>query len=277
MVVKFFLGFLLTKVVLGVVAGKKEVIPKEILDTQASYRNSIFIDENDAPEDDAIIVNAKAEESANGTECRLEYKVVESVHYSEVQTTECRSYNVTSCDTLPYEECHTQLREECHQGVREECQDKVEEKCDTKYRTEHSQEAVRECDRECQYRWEGTGGDKRWVVDPSTCICEDITRKTVAKVPFLACTLISRKECKDVPVRECEEVKERICEQKEREECKEVPHKECKDIHRKVPNTITRNVPVQVCTEEDGGKEEEKVGKEEGEQDLRKPREILIA
>ena len=69
MVVKFFMGFLLTKVVLGVVVGKKEVISKEILDTQASYRSSIFINENDAPEDDAIIVNAKAEERANGTGC----------------------------------------------------------------------------------------------------------------------------------------------------------------------------------------------------------------
>ena len=171
--------------------------------------------------------------------CSVEYVVVESVHYSEVVTTECRSHNVTTCDTQPYEECYHHLREECHQVDREKCQDRVEEECHTQYRTEHSQEVVRKCDRKCQYRWEGTGGDKRWVVDPSTCICEDITRDTVAKVPFLNCSLVSRRECNDVPVRECEEVKERICEEKEREECKEEPHKECKDIHRKVPNTIT--------------------------------------
>jgi hypothetical protein len=195
--------------------------------------------------DDAVV--------ADKSSCMVKYVVVESVHYSEVMTKECRSHNLTSCHTEPYEECHDQLREECHQSVREECHDKLEEECYTQYRTEHSQEAVRECDRKCQYRWEGTDKDKRWVVDTATCICEDITRETVARVPYLNCNLVSRKECEDIPVRECKEVKERICEHMEREECKEVPHRECKDIHRKVPNTITRNMPVQVCKEEGEG------------------------
>ena len=214
----------------------------------------------DTPEKDAIENIDTVEEVvvAEDRSCRLEYVVVETVHYSEVMTTECRSHNLTSCHTQPYEECHDQLRDECHQRVREECHDKLEEECHTQYRTEHSQEAVRECDRKCQYRWEGTDEDKRWVVDTATCICEDITRDTVARVPYLTCSLVSRKECEDVPVRECEEVKERICEQKEREECKEVPHRECKDIHKKVPNTVKRNKPVQVCNQRKEGREGKK-------------------
>ena len=157
--------------------------------------------------------------------------------------------------------------------MRKECHDKLEEECHTQYRTDHSQEAVRECDRKCQYRWEGTDDDKRWVVDTATCICEDITKDTVARVPYLTCSLVSRKKCEDVPVRECEEVKERICEQKEREECKEVPHRECKDIHRRVPNTISRTMPVQVCNQRKEGKEGEKETNQ-GFTDLRRPRSI---
>ena len=139
----------------------------------------------DTPEKDVTANSDTVDEVvvADNRGCRVEYVVVESVHYSEVMTTECRSHNLTSCHTEPYEECHDQLREECHQRVREECHDKLEEECHTQYRTEHSQEAVRECDRKCQYRWEGTDEDKRWVVDTATCICEDITRDTVARVP----------------------------------------------------------------------------------------------
>ena len=236
--------------------------------------NSLNIDTADSDDDDDL------PSYGDSDRCRIEYIEVESVHYSEVMTKECRSHNLTSCNTSPYEECHDQLREECHQSVREECHDKLEEECHTQYRTEHSQEAVRECDRKCQYRWEGTDEDKRWVVDTATCTCEDITRQTVARVPYLNCSLVSRKECEDVPVRECEEVKEMICEQKEKEECKEVPHRECKDIHRRVPNTITRNMPVQVCKEELEGrrKEMEREGRQESEQeqdgDSRNPRGI---
>ena len=206
---------------------------------------------------------------------------VESVHYIEVMTVECRSENITSCTTREYQECEDQVREECRKVEREKCEDRLEEECHTQYRTEHSQEAVRECDKDCQYRWEGTGGDKRWVVDPSTCICQDITRDTVAKVPFLNCSLVNRRECEDVPVKECEEVKERICQQKEKEECKEIPQKKCKNIHKKVPNTIRRNVPVKVCkageVREKEWEEEQRTGEQKSEDQLlavREPRGI---
>jgi hypothetical protein len=34
-----------------------------------------------------------------------------------------------------------------------------------------------------------------WLtLDTVTCICEDITRDTVARVPYLTCSLVSRKE-----------------------------------------------------------------------------------
>ena len=199
-----------------------------------------------------VIAKDDAPEERDGRICSVEYVVVESVHYSEVMVRECRTHNVTTCTRQPVEECQDQVREECHQVTREQCKDKLEEECDTKYRTEHSQEDVRECDQKCQYRWEGTGGDKRWVVDTSTCICEDITRDTVSRVPYLDCSLVSRRECKDVPVKKCQEVKDTICRKVEREECEKVPHRECNDIHKKVPNTITRKKPVQVCEEEGG-------------------------
>ena len=222
---------------------------------------------------------AKDASISNAPECRIAYVEVSSVVYSEVMIRECRSRNVTSCHTSPYEECVDQLREECHQSVKEECRDKLEEECHTQYRTEHSQETVRECNTKCQYRWEGTDEDKRWVVDPVTCTCEDVTRKTVARVPYLNCSLVSRNECEDVPVTECKEVKERFCQQKEREECKEVPHMECKDIHRKVPNTIIRTMPRQICGEEVDGtieeREERTVDDEDWKVDSRNPRGVI--
>merc|ERR1719499_764991 len=281
MVVTILLGIVMTNVVEGVVVGKKD-----LLDRQGSYHSAFFIKERDNENDDAIVVTAH-EDSAevnnvteddankNRTECRLEYRTVETVYYSEVMTTECRSQNVTTCNTVQYEECGDQEREECHMTLRQECQDRLEEECFTQYRTQQSKESVRECDKDCQYRWEGTGGDKRWVVDHSTCHCQDITRDTVAKVPFLNCTLVTRRECKNIPVRECQKVKEKICQPKEKEECKDIPHKECKNIHKKVPQTIRRNIPVQVCKE--GEKREKRTGRQENWEQLtvvREPRGI---
>ena len=134
MVVNMLLGIIMVQVVVGVVLGREEV---GIVDRQASYHSSVFINENKTAEDAVVIVDAKDEALGDDAECKLEYVVVESVHYSEVMTTECRSHNLTSCHTEPYEECHDQLREECHQRVREECHDMLEEECYTQYRTEH--------------------------------------------------------------------------------------------------------------------------------------------
>ena len=35
-------------------------------------------------------------------------------------------------------------------------------------------------------RWEGEGNEKVWVVDPSTCSCEDVSRVTRVKVSCVA-------------------------------------------------------------------------------------------
>ena len=232
------------KIIHSTIHNKK---PEEVSPAEPSDEVSVTAYSTDFPS------YGNGEVVASRSSCRIEYVVVSYVVNSEVMTRECRSRNQTSCHTTPYEKCVDQLREECHQSVREDCKDMLEEECNTQHRTEHSQETVRECNRKCQYQWEGTNEDKRWVVDPAICTCGDITRKTVARVPYLNCRLVSRKVCENVPIRECKEVKERICEQKEREECKAVPHRECKDIHRKVPNTITRNMPRQVCGEENNG------------------------
>ena len=39
------------------------------------------------------------------------------------------------------------MREECREVVREKCDDRLEEECHTQNRTEHSQEAVRDCEK----------------------------------------------------------------------------------------------------------------------------------
>ena len=190
------------------------------------------------------------------TNCRVEFIVVETVQYSEVMTTECRVKNITKCQVKPIEECRDILKDVCKQVEREKCRERLEEECSTEYRTQRSQESVRECNKKCGYRWEESeNGGKIWVVDRSSCKCEDVTRDTVAKIPFLSCSLVSRKECRNVPVEECRKVKESVCERKEKEECQEEPSKECKDIHKKVPNTIKRRKPIQVCS----GKQEAQV------------------
>ena len=93
----------------------------------------------DTPEKDVTTNSDTLDEVvvADNRGCRVEYVVVESVLYSDVMITECRSHNLTSCHTEPYEECDDQLRKECHQRVREECHDMLEEECYTQYRTEH--------------------------------------------------------------------------------------------------------------------------------------------
>ena len=188
------------------------------------------------------VVNAK---------CRIDYIEVVSVEYSEVMVHECRTKNVTTCSKEAFNECFDVEREKCEDREREECFDKLEEDCSTKFKKEESEERSRECDRNCEYRWEGEGNDKRWVVDKSSCSCEDVVRKIVSNVPYLDCKLISRRECRNVPVRDCFPVKERRCELKQREVCKELPKEECKDTHKKVPKNIVRNKPVQNC--EDNG------------------------
>ena len=45
-------------------------------------------------------------------------------------------------------------------------------------------------------RWEGSGNDKRWVVDVDTCKCEHVSRQTRAKVPYYDCQLVKRNECR---------------------------------------------------------------------------------
>ena len=146
-------------------------------------------------------------------DCRLEYVVVESVHYSEIVTKECRTFNETSCTNETYEECHDEPKEECTTIEKEICRDRIEEECVTQYKTERSNQKVRECDKECGYKWEGRGTDKRWVIDTSTCKCQDVTRNTVARIPQLNCTLVTREECRSVPVEDCRQVVERRCEE----------------------------------------------------------------
>ena len=192
--------------------------------------------------------------------------VVESVHYSEIVTKECRTFNETSCTNETYEDCHDEPKEECSTSKKEICRDRIEEECVTQYITERSNQKVRECDKECGYKWEGKGTDKRWVVDTSTCKCQDVTRNTVARIPQLNCTLVTREECRSVPVKDCHQVVEKRCEDKVREVCQEKPYTECRDLHTKIPSNISRNKPVQVCKDDWEGKGEGELVKQEEQQ-----------
>ena len=84
----------------------------------------------------------------------------------------------------------------CREAEGKECYDKYDESCETKYREEVSHSQERQCDRECEYKWEGEGNDKRWVVDTSTCSCGHVTRQTRVKVPYFDCKLVKRNECR---------------------------------------------------------------------------------
>ena len=128
--------------------------------------------------------------------CETKFVLVETVQYTDSVTKECVTRNVTECHAEDVTECRAVTRDECRQSRGRECYDKYEEECDTRYREEVSTEEARECDKDCQYRWEGQGNDKRWVVDESTCSCGQVTRETRVQVPFLDCKLAKRRECR---------------------------------------------------------------------------------
>lgn len=106
--------------------------------------------------------------------------------------------NVSQCREEPYEKCRDVVREVCREAEGQECYDKYDENCETKYREEVSHSQERQCDQECQYKWEGEGNDKRWVVDTDTCSCGHVTRETRVKVPYYDCQLVKRKECRSL-------------------------------------------------------------------------------
>ena len=111
-------------------------------------------------------------------DCRTTVEEVEEVIYGEVKVRECRTSNETECHTEPVQECEQRLVEQCTSGEQEECREEPEERCVTRWRVEEHEEQERE----------------RGV---------QVVRQVVARVPFLSCSLTSRRRCRTVPVTRC--------------------------------------------------------------------------
>lgn len=110
--------------------------------------------------------------------CRTTVEEVEEVIYGEVKVRECRTSDETECHTEPVQECEQRLVEQCISGEQEECREEPQERCVTRWRVEEHEEQERE---------EGV----------------QVVRQVVARVPFLSCSLTSRRRCRTVPVTRC--------------------------------------------------------------------------
>lgn len=111
-------------------------------------------------------------------DCRTTVEEVEEVIYGQVKVRECRTSNETECHTEPVQQCEQRLVEQCSRGEQEECREEPEERCVTRWRVEEHEEQERE----------------RGV---------QVVRQVVARVPFLSCSLTSRRRCRTVPVTRC--------------------------------------------------------------------------
>jgi hypothetical protein len=121
--------------------------------------------------------------------CVTEVRQVEEVLYGEVTVRECRTSNTTECHGEPVRRCEERLADRCREEEREQCREVPEEQCTTRWQVEERDEQSLECPPDC------------WGV---TCRrCQQVVRHVVERVPYLACSLLSRRQCRRVPVTEC--------------------------------------------------------------------------
>merc|ERR1712165_496243 len=137
--------------------------------------------------------------------CRTEYTTVWDTEYVESVEDVCETVYVDQCQTLQRQVCTPTVRKECTTTQERQCTTKYEEvcrteyvteyetytdtECTTEYVTEYEKYTDRECKteyktewetyqetectteykRDCEFHWEGSGYDKKWVEDPATC------------------------------------------------------------------------------------------------------------
>lgn len=194
--------------------------------------------------------------------CRTEYTTVWDTKYVETETEVC---------TTEYEKvCRTEFEKLCQPTTREVCEVKYDTQCATvyknvcveQYKTEYEPYTETECVTEykddCEYRWEGQGNAKEWVVIPGTCKtnpynnCRDVQRQKERQVAYPVCEDVPEQQCAQVPREECYQVKDQICQNQPLQKCEQVPRQVCQQIHKKVPQRISRQHPKKVCDTQQG-------------------------
>merc|ERR1712121_360527 len=101
----------------------------------------------------------------------------------------------------------------------------------TEWETYQETECTTEYKRDCEFHWEGSGYDKKWVEDPATCknnpydTCNDVTKRRSKSVPKQRCYDVPKQRSKSVPKQRCYDVP--------KQRSKSVPKKRCYDVTKK--------------------------------------------
>merc|ERR1712061_155419 len=170
--------------------------------------------------------------------CRTEQATIWDTTYVETKENICTTLYVNQCKTL--------YQEKCRPTSREVCQTISELQCTTNYKED------------CQYHWEGSGNDKKWVPDISTCKnnpyqhCEDVEKQHERQVAYPVCNQVPVKNCVNVPVNNCQQVPDQECTKEPYQRCDQVPQESCKVEHKKTPHRVSRTIPKKVCEEASG-------------------------
>ena len=151
--------------------------------------------------------------------------------------------------------CLVKVEQECRAGERERCWKALEEECETRHRAEHRfysllliYQTISFCTA-ARDRHHLSGCIVYCVLTSTTshrdCSgaagCRDLTRSTVARVPFLHCRLVTRPRCRAVQVRECRPVRATECTQRQKEVCQ--VHSALSLLHYIVLNCWCRRCP----------------------------------
>merc|ERR1712080_584336 len=170
--------------------------------------------------------------SGSSIRCRTEQTTIWDTEYVETQENVCNTEYVEQCQTLYQQKCRPTTREVCQTVNEQQCTTDYKEECHDEFRTEYETYTETECNtsykEDCQYHWEGTGYDKQWVPDRSTCKnnpydhCEDVQKQQERQVPY--------------------------------PKCDQVPQEKCHVEHKKTPHRISRTVPKKVCDGGSGGR-----------------------
>jgi len=187
-------------------------------------------------------------------QCRVEYATVWDIEYIETVDNVCTTEYVEQCQTLQREVCDPTTREVCNPVTEQQWSTKYNKECHTEYEnyTETVCTTKYKPEPDCQFHWEGTGNDKKWVPDQSTCVnnkidtCEDVTKQIAIPV----CVDVPKQVCVNEPRTECQNVPDVKCRSEPYQDCKCVPQPHCEPIHKKTPKRVSRSIPKKVC---DGG------------------------
>jgi len=202
---------------------------------------------------------ARLHNSGGSVSCRTEYTTIWDTKYVETETEVCTTEYEKVCRTEFEKLCQPTTREVCETKYLTECSTVYKNVCVEQYRTEYEPYTETECSTEykedCEFRWEGEGNDKEWVVIPGTCKsnpykdCRDVEKQKERQVAYPVCQDVPEQKCAQVPRQECRQVPDQVCTNQPLQKCQEVPRQACQQLHKRVPQRVSRQHPKKVCTE----------------------------